>query len=75
VSTLVETSRTYRPSVGQFVLGAIVGVVRLVILWKEIHSARQLLQGMPDDVLSDIGISRGSIDHAIAHGRGTIKGR
>jgi uncharacterized protein YjiS (DUF1127 family) len=54
---------------------AVVGIIRLAILWRELRSARRLLQSMPDGVLSDIGISRGSIDHATAFGRGAIKGR
>jgi uncharacterized protein YjiS (DUF1127 family) len=75
VSTLVATGHTHRPSFAQFMLGAIVGVVRLFILWKEIRSARRLLQAMPDGMLSDISISRGSIEHAATFGRGTRKGR
>ena len=73
MSTLA-TGQTYRPTFAQFLLGAIVGVVRLFILWKEIRSARHLLQAMPDGLLSDIGVSRGSIEHATAFGRGTPKG-
>jgi uncharacterized protein YjiS (DUF1127 family) len=75
VSTLAATGHTQRPTFAQFMLGAIVSGVRLFILWKEIRSARRLLQAMPDGMLSDIGVSRGSIEHATAFGRGTLKGR
>jgi uncharacterized protein YjiS (DUF1127 family) len=72
MSTLVEKGHANPSTVGQFLLGAAVGLVRLLILWKEMRSARRLLQSMPDGVLSDMGISRGSIDHATAFGRGAI---
>lgn len=74
MSTLVERGNIDHSSRGQAALGFIVGIVRLVILWKEMRSARQLLQSMPDGVLSDMGISRGSIDHATAFGRTAAKG-
>lgn len=69
MSTLVETRHASRSSVGQLALGAIVGGVRLVILWRELRSARRLLQGMSDGGLSDIGVPRSSIDYAAAFGR------
>lgn len=73
MSTVVERGHPTRTSAAQLLMGAVVGVVRLLILWKEMRSARQLLQGMPDGFLSDMGISRGSIDHATAFGRGSTK--
>ena len=75
MSALVARPHASQSTAGQFLLGAAVGVVRLLILWKEMRSARRLLESMPDGVLSDMGISRGSIDHATAFGRGAIKGR
>jgi len=59
MSTLVEKGHINHSTFGQFLLGVVVGVVRLLILWKEMRAARQLLQSMPDGVLSDMGISRG----------------
>lgn len=67
--TLVERRYTSHSTAAQALLGAVVGVVRLLILWKEIRSARRMLQAMPDGLLSDMGVSRGSIDHATAFGR------
>jgi uncharacterized protein YjiS (DUF1127 family) len=69
VSTLVETGHANRSTFAELVLGAVVGALRLVVFWMEIRAARRLLQSMPDGILSDIGISRGSIDHATAFGR------
>ena len=74
MSTLVERGHVNHATVGQFLLGFVVGTVRLLILWQEMRSARRLLQSMPDGVLSDMGISRGGIDHATTFGRGAIKG-
>jgi uncharacterized protein YjiS (DUF1127 family) len=75
VSTLVERGHSPRGSAAQFLMSAVVGIVRLAILWRELRSARRLLQSMPDGVLSDSGISRGPIGHATAFSRGAIKGR
>src|SRR5689334_15637833 len=70
VSTLVERGNADRTTIGQLLLGGVAGCVRLAILWIEFRSARRLLQSMPDGALSDIGVSRGSIDHVAAFGRG-----
>ena len=75
MSTLVERGHANHATVARLLLGALVGIVRLLILWKEMRSARRLLQAMPDGLLSDIGISRGSIDHAAVFGRGTSERR
>ena len=75
MSILAATGHTQRPTFAQFMLGAIVGGVRLLILWKEIRSARRMLQAIPDGMLSDIGVSRGSIEHATTFGRGAPKDR
>ena len=69
MSTLVERGPTNHSTVAPLLLGAVVGIVRLLILWKEMRSARRLLQAMPDGILSDMGVSRGSIEHATTFGR------
>jgi len=44
-------------------------VLNRVARWMKVRADRRLLASMPDYLLSDIGISRGSIDHATVHGR------
>ena len=51
-------------SLGQHLLGIILGSIRLFILWRELRSAQRLLQQMPDTVLSEIHVSRNSIQRA-----------
>ena len=75
MSTLVERGQPNRSTAGLLVLGAIVGLVRLLILLKEMRSALQLLQSMPDGLLSDMGVSRGSIEHATTFGRESVTRR
>jgi uncharacterized protein YjiS (DUF1127 family) len=70
VSALVA-GKSSRPSFSQLAGDAIVGVVRLLILWRQLRSARRLLHAMPDELLSDMGVSRGAIDRAAAFGRET----
>ena len=43
--------------------------------WAEKRSARRQLQTMSDGFLADMGVSRGSIEHATRFGRGTVARR
>lgn len=70
MTTLALTRRHAREDQGIGQLFAMLAATpSRIARWRTIRSDRRLLQSMPDSLLSDIGISRGAIDHATAFGR------
>ena len=67
--TFAPTTHRSSPTAQSRALAVAVNVAAYVMRWRKMRADRQLLQSLPDSLLSDIGISRGAIDHATRHGR------
>jgi uncharacterized protein YjiS (DUF1127 family) len=58
-----------RPALGARLLAGLLSVRSVAARELRIRRARRALEEMPDNLLSDIGLSRGDIDHALRNGR------
>ena len=72
MSTRVRRDRqSYNGTAVSRTVAAVVDGFHRISRWAEMRSARRQLQTMSDGFLADMGVSRGSIEHATRFGRGT----
>ncbi len=58
-----------RPALGARLLARLASVPAMLAREIRIRRAARMLEEMPDSLLSDIGLSRAEIDHALRNGR------